>query len=81
MGRQHLEINISLDLVQVLPDCFGTGSTRKKRRRRPMSDYTDNEEITTIRESIAAFLLSCKVEGKSFISSVVIVISPKAFFV
>ena len=31
-----------------------------------MSDYAENEEITTIRESIAAFLLSCKVEGKSY---------------
>ena len=31
-----------------------------------MSDYTDNENITTIREAIAVFLLSSKVEGKSY---------------
>ncbi len=27
-----------------------------------MSDYIDNEEVTTIREAITTFLLSCKVE-------------------
>ncbi len=27
-----------------------------------MSDYTEYKELTTIRESIAAFLLSCKLK-------------------
>ena len=31
-----------------------------------MSNYASNTEVTTIKEAINEFLLSCKVEGKSY---------------